>query len=65
VFTARYGLMPYIKHITLRLLKVNACLLFRLPAQTAIRNADKFGVTHETEYIEGLLVVERTAGRPN
>jgi hypothetical protein len=26
VFTARYGLMPYINQITFRLLKVNLCL---------------------------------------
>jgi hypothetical protein len=27
VFTARYGLIPYMKHVTFRLLKVNCVLL--------------------------------------
>jgi hypothetical protein len=28
VFTARYELIPYMKHITFRLLKVKACMFF-------------------------------------
>jgi hypothetical protein len=30
VFTARYGLIPYIKQITLRILKVNTLLFYKI-----------------------------------
>jgi hypothetical protein len=46
VFTARYGLIPYMKHITYRLLKVKRLIsndFFLPPENRAVYNVGKYG----------------------